>query len=279
MLNRREKKAVELIWDIVKVSVIVPTFNSAKTIEDTLKSIMGQNWPDLQIIIQDGGSTDNTKAIVAKYPLAMSGWQSEPDNGIYDAMNKGIGRANGEIIAILNSDDAWLPGTLDRVASAFLRNSDVGIVSGSIEVWEDSPDGAKVVLKSSLLHLHKGMTVQHPATFVRRNVYERVGLFNTRYRIGADYDFVLRCLRANIPWIILDDVLVRMRAGGKGGSTFVLDDWIIRRSHKLSSVISETCIYANSFIRYLVRQSILKIFGEKAISTLRSYLWRKRVYR
>jgi len=263
----------------VKVSVIVPTFNSAKTIEDTLKSVIAQNWADLQIIIQDGGSGDDTKSIVAKYPTALLGWRSEPDSGIYDAMNKGINRATGEIIAILNSDDAWLPGTLERVVSVFSRNPDVGVVSGSIEVWEDSPGGARVVLKSSLLHLHKGLTVQHPATFVRRNVYERVGLFNTCYRIGADYEFVLRCLRVNIPWVILEDVLTIMRAGGKGGSTFNSDDWTIRRSHKLSSVINETCICANSFAQYLTRQVVLKIFGRKILSALRGCLWNRRIYR
>ena len=263
----------------MKISVIIPTFNSAKTIKDTLESIISQNWPALQIIVQDGGSTDDTKVIVGKYPMAMSGWQSAPDNGIYDAMNKGIKRANGDIIAILNSDDAWLPGTLERIISAFSRNPDVGVVSGSIEVWEDSSNGAKVVLKSSLLYLHKGLTIQHPATFVRRNVYDRVGLFNTRYRIGADYDFVLRCLAANIPWIILNDILVRMRAGGKGGSTFTFDDWKIRRSYKLSSVIHETTIYTNSFIRHYFRIVILKIFGEKTLSTFRRYLWQKRTYR
>ncbi len=263
----------------MKVSVIVPTFNSAKTIEDTLKSIIAQHWADLQIVIQDGGSGDDTKSIVAKYPTALLGWQSEPDGGIYDAMNKGISRATGEIIAILNSDDAWLPGTLDRVVAVFARNPDVGVVSGAIEVWEDSPGGARVVLKSSLLHLHKGLTVQHPATFVRRSVYNRVGLFNTGYRIGADYDFILRCLEAGIPWIIMDDVFTRMRAGGKGGTIFTIDDWAVRRSHELSSGISEACVCANSFMRHSARQFILKIFGKKALSNLRSYLWQKRVYR
>jgi len=263
----------------MKISVIIPTFNSANTIGDTLKSVIAQNWQDLQIIIQDGGSRDNTKAIVSKYPTAISGWQSEPDNGIYDAMNKGISRADGEIIAILNSDDAWLPGTLERVSSVFLRNPDVGIVSGAIEIWEDLPHGVKVVLKSSLLHLHKGMTVQHPATFVRRNVYKRVGLFNTYYRIGADYDFVLRCLTANIPWIIIDNVLTRMRAGGKGGSTFTLEDWRIRRSHKASSGINEAFTSANGFARHLARQGILKIFGRTTLSAFRGYLWKRRVYR
>lgn len=240
---------------------------------------MGQNWPDIQIIIQDGGSADDTKTIVAKYTVALSGWQSEPDNGIYDAMNKGISRATGEIIAILNSDDAWLPGTLDRVASAFSRNPDVGIVSGSIEVWEDSPGGARVVLKSSLFHLHKGLTVQHPATFVRRKVYERVGLFNTRYRIGADYDFVLRCLRANIPWIILDDVLVRMRAGEKGGSIFTFDDWKVRRSYKISSVFYEIITSVNNFMRQLTRKIIKNTLGDKTVSIIRNYRWRKRTFR
>lgn len=263
----------------MKISVIIPTYNSAKTIKNMLESIVSQNWPDLQILIQDGVSTDNTKGIVAKYPVAISGWQSEPDNGIYDAMNKGIRRATGDIIAILNSDDAWLPDTLDRITSVFSRNPDVDIVSGSIEVWEDSTNGAKVVLRSSLLHLHKGMTIQHPATFVRRRVYERVGFFNTCYQIGADYDFVLRCLKANIPWVILNDILVRMRAGGKGGSTFNFDDWTIRRSHMLSSVISESIMCADNFIRYLARKIVLKIFGRKALSTLRGYLWQKRIYR
>ncbi|WKZ20303.1 MAG: glycosyltransferase family 2 protein [Candidatus Jettenia sp. CY-1] len=263
----------------MKISVVVPTFNSIKTIEDTLKSIINQNWPDLQIIIQDGKSTDGTKTIVTRYPMAITGWQSEPDNGIYDAMNKGIRRATGDIITILNSDDIWLPGTLERIASVFSRNPDVGIVSGSIEVWEDSPGGAKVVLKSSLLYLYKGMTIQHPATFVRRNVYECVGFFNTRYKIGADYDLMLRCLDANISWIILDDIFTRMRAGGKGSSTFNLDDWTIRKSHKISLGINEPIICSNSFIRYLLRKVILKIFGEKTLSTFRHYLWQKRTYR
>ncbi|HAB54278.1 MAG TPA: glycosyl transferase, partial [Ignavibacteriales bacterium] len=122
----------------MKVSVIVPTFNSAKTVEDTIKSIINQNYTDLQIIIQDGESTDGTKDIIAKYPMAMSGWRSEPDNGIYDAMNKGISRVTGEIVAILNSDDTWFPDILERVVPVFVRNPDVGIVSGSIEVWENS---------------------------------------------------------------------------------------------------------------------------------------------
>ena len=264
---------------IMKISVIIPTFSSAKTIEDTLKSIIGQHWPDIQVIIQDGGSTDGTKDIVDRYPVAMSGWDATPDNGIYDAMNKGINRATGEVVAILNSDDVWFPGTLKRVAEGFSRNPGVGIVSGSIEVWEDLPSGAKVVLRSSLLHLHKGMTIQHPATFVRRNVYERVGLFNTSYRIGADYDFVLRCMEANIPWIILDDVLTRMRAGGKGGLTFTLEDWKIRQSHRLSSAITEIITCINSLARHLARQIILKIFGRKTLSGFRNYLWNKRKYR
>ncbi len=263
----------------MKISVIIPAFNSAKTIEDSLRSIMSQHWPDLEIIIQDGGSTDDTRSIVAKYPTALSGWQSGPDNGIYDAMNKGIKRASGEIIAILNSDDVWLPHTLERVALIFSRNPDVGMVAASIEVWEDLPGGARAVLQSSLLHLFKGMTVQHPATFVRRTVYERIGLFDTRYRIGADYDFVLRCLKANIPWVVLPDILVRMRAGGKGGSSFTLDDWTIRRSHKLASVINEAFTCVNSFMRHLARRFIVKVFGRKVLSTFRNYLWNNRMYR
>lgn len=262
----------------MKVSVIIPTFNSAKTVEDTIRSIINQNYASLQIIIQDGGSTDDTKDIVAKYPVAMSGWRSEPDNGIYDAMNKGISRATGEIVAILNSDDTWFPDILERVVPVFVRNPDVGIVSGSIEVWENSSDGNKVILKSSILYLYKGMTIQHPATFVRRNVYERVGLFNTSYHIGADYDFVLRCIEANVPCIILEDILTRMRVGGNSNSTFTLDGWRVRSAHKLSSVVKELLSCINNFIRHFARKIILNNFGEKTVSVLRGYLWRKRTY-
>lgn len=263
----------------MKITVIIPAFNSAQTIDDTLRSIVSQNWPDLEIIVQDGGSGDHTKVVVGKYPLAISGWQSEPDHGLYDAMNKGISRATGEIVAILNSDDIWMPNTLELVAWVFSRNPDIGVVSGSIEVWEDLPGGANVVLRSSLLHLYRGMTVQHPATFVRRSVYERVGLFNTRYRIGADYDFVLRCLKANIPWMILADILVCMRAGGKGGSTFSRDDWRIRRSHKLSSPVSEIIVCVAAFARHVARQFVVKVFGKKTLSIFRRHLWHKRTYR
>lgn len=263
----------------MRISVIIPAFNSAQTIDDTLRSIMSQHWPDLEIIVQDGGSSDHTRAIVEKYPIAMSGWQSGPDGGLYDAMNKGISRATGEIIAILNSDDVWMPDTLERVASVFSRNPDIGIVSGAIEVWEDLRNGAKVVLKSSLIHLHKGLTIQHPATFVRRSVYNSIGVFNTRYHIGADYDFVLRCVKANIPWMIIDDILTRMRAGGKGGATFSMDDWRIRRSHKLSSPASEIFTCANGFVRHVARRFLVRVFGEKILSIFRRHLWHKRTYR
>ena len=263
----------------MKISVIITTLNRAGTIENTLKSILGQNWPDIQIIIQDGKSTDNTYEIVKKYPAAAAGWQSEPDNGIYDAINKGINRATGDIIAILHSDDVWLPNTLERVAAIFSRNPDVGVVSGAIEVWEDIDGGAKVVLQSSLLHLHKGMTIHHPATFVRRNVYGRAGTFDTHYRIGADYDFVLRCLKANIPWIITEEVFTRMKAGGKGGTQFHLDDWKVRRFHQISPMINELFYLIQYLLLYGGKQLLLKTLGKRALSALRTYRWRKRTYR
>lgn len=263
----------------MKISVIISTLNRAGTIENTLESVLGQAWPDIQIIIQDGKSTDNTYEIVKKYPAAAAGWQSEQDNGIYDAINKGINRATGDIIAILHSDDVWLPNTLERVAALFSRNPGVGVVSGAIEVWEDIDGGAKVVLKSSLLHLHRGMTIQHPATFVRRDVYDRVGTFDTHYHIGADYDFVLRCLKTNVPWIITDEVFTRMRTGGKGGTQFHLEDWKIRRSHHISPMINELFYLIQYLLLYGGKQILLHTLGKRALSALRTYRWRKRTYR
>jgi glycosyltransferase len=200
------------------ISVITATYNSAATVRDTLISIRQQDHPAIEHIIVDGRSTDGTLEIVAGFPH-IAKIISEKDNGIYDAMNKGIGMATGEVIGILNSDDVYIDSTvLSTVAKAF-TDPDVMTVYADLQ-YVDPGDLDKVqrtwitgrFRKNSFYY---GWMPPHPTFFVRREVYERIGLFNTDLRSAADYELMLRVLlKYDIPTHYIPRVIVKMRAGG-----------------------------------------------------------------
>jgi glycosyltransferase involved in cell wall biosynthesis len=202
----------------MKISVITATYNSAATVRDTLTSICRQDHPDIEHIIIDGRSTDGTLGIVAHFPHVAK-IVSEKDKGIYDAMNKGIRLATGDVIGILNSDDIYIDSSvLSAVATAF-ADPDVMTVYADLQyVDADNPDRIKRTWitgpfrKSSFYY---GWMPPHPTFFVRREVYERTGLFNTDLRSAADYELMLRILlKHGVPAYYIPRVIVKMRAGG-----------------------------------------------------------------
>jgi glycosyltransferase involved in cell wall biosynthesis len=202
----------------VKVSIITPTYNSARTIGDTLSSVACQHWPSIEHIIIDGASKDDTLSIVRTYPH-VSQLISEPDAGIYDAMNKGIQRATGDLIGILNSDDFYThPLVLQKVIETMERS---GAESCYADLEYVSPEAPERVVRNWKSGNYKpnyfyfGWMPPHPTFFVRREVYHRLGLFDTRLRTSADYELMLRFLFKNgISVCYLPDVIVRMRTGG-----------------------------------------------------------------
>ena len=204
-------------------SIITIAYNSEKTIERTLKSVLNQSNKDFEYIIVDGASNDSTLDIVKKYEPLFEGrmkWQSEPDKGIYDAMNKGVQRAFGTIIGIVNSDD-WLESdALETVENNFVNNGNDlntiycgGInfhrIDGSIKRWDAN---VKTFKRQAPLYVMSG--IRHPATFVPRQIYEKMGLFNDQMKLSADQDFILRCYYGGAKFLEIPNILSNMSEGG-----------------------------------------------------------------
>lgn len=201
------------------ISVVTATFNCERTVADCLASIASQSWPHREHIVIDGASCDGTVGILESRRCQLDVLVSERDCGIYDALNKGIERATGEIIGLLHADDIYAKQTaLERVASIF-EDSEVDAVYGDLE-YVQQENVANVVRRwrSGMFDKRKlswGWMPPHPTLFVRRAWYERIGAFDSSYRIAADYDFILRLFSQNgFRAIYVPEVLMKMRVGG-----------------------------------------------------------------
>ncbi|MEJ7820908.1 MAG: glycosyltransferase family 2 protein [Chitinophagaceae bacterium] len=202
----------------MKVSVITVCYNSSATIETTIKSVLVQTYSNREYIIVDGGSTDGTLDIIKKYPLLKV--VSESDRGVYDAMNKGIRLATGDVIGILNSDDIYQDNeVLSDVVTRFNSNSALDILYGDL-VYVKKNDTNKVVRKWESKSYFKnffeyGNVPPHPTLFVKKHVYKEVGFFNIRYKLAADYEFMLRVFKKHrFESKYINRVMVKMRLGG-----------------------------------------------------------------
>lgn len=220
----------------MKISLISATYNSAKTVRDTLQSIADQTYQNIEHIIIDGASKDNTLEIVKQFPHVAK-MVSEPDKGIYDAMNKGIKAATGDIIGILNSDDFYQDANLiQKVVDAFLQN-EIDAVFGDV-TFVNPNNLQKVVRYYSSKHFHPkkfefGYMPAHPTFFTKKEVYEKYGVFKTNYRISADYELLIRLLYVHkLKYQYLNYSMVTMRTGGASNSglkqIYILNQEIIR---------------------------------------------------
>jgi glycosyltransferase involved in cell wall biosynthesis len=195
------------------LSIVTPAYNARNTIETTLKSVLLQKseW-SVEYIVVDGGSSDGTVDLLRKYDEYIK-WESAPDDGIYDAMNKGIRRARGDWVGILNSDDWYVKGAFQKLESAIHRQPRAGIVVGGvIRVSRDGATGKYVSPPQETFTTLKPNN--HPATFVRRNVYQRLGTYRLSYPIAADLDFILRAQEEGVSIVREDTPFTYMREGG-----------------------------------------------------------------
>lgn len=202
----------------MRISIITVCYNSAATIESTIKSVLSQNFAEIEYIIKDGGSTDGTMAIVEKYRSRIAKIISSPDKGIYDAMNQGIVLSTGEVVGIINSDDKFFDAeVLREVARCFEDRSIGGCYGDLVYVSKDSVGKEVRKWRAGEYQQNKlaaGWIPPHPTFFVRRKVYEKYGLFNTDFKIAADYELMLRLIKNGIKLKYLPSFLVCMRAGG-----------------------------------------------------------------
>ncbi|WP_286885397.1 glycosyltransferase family 2 protein [Aneurinibacillus sp. UBA3580] len=176
------------------VSIITAAYNSEKYIEDTIKSVICQSYPYIEYIVIDGASKDNTLSIVKKYEDKISKIISEPDKGVYDAFNKGLKAASGDIIYFLNSDDyLYDSSVISDVVGKFMSNSETSIVYGDIHAWNEDTGffliwGQEVNIDS----FKKGIMPGHPATFVKKELYNLHGYFSTEYKIASDFELMAK---------------------------------------------------------------------------------------
>lgn len=208
----------------MKVSIITIAYNSEATIEATIRSVIAQSYPNIEYIIIDGKSKDSTLSIIEKYTSQISRVVSEPDKGIYDAMNKGVRMASGDIIGILNSDDFYADSdVIKNVVSLFERTQCDATYADLVYV--DRLDEQKILrtwISGDYRHgaFLKGWMPPHPTFFVKADVYKRFGQYSTELRSSADYEFMLRVLhKQQIKVAYLNRVITKMRAGGQSNVT------------------------------------------------------------
>jgi glycosyltransferase involved in cell wall biosynthesis len=208
----------------MKISIITATWNSYATIENAILSVASQGYRNLEHIIVDGNSSDATLSIVLRYSNLINKLISEPDHGIYDAMNKGIALSTGDVIGILNSDDFYAnPHVLNKIARVFDDKS-IDTCYGDL-IYVDPANVKRVIRywRASTHHprsFYRGWMPPHPTFFVRRSVYEKYGRFNVALGTAADYELTLRLLlKHGVSTIYIPEVLVHMRSGGASNAS------------------------------------------------------------
>lgn len=245
-----------------KISIITVSYNAVQTIERTILSVLNQNYPNIEYIIIDGGSTDGTVEIIKKYAEKLSYWVSEPDKGIYDAMNKGISHATGDYVGIINSDDWYADKALKIVADASIEYPQIDIFYGDMIVFY-SNDSQPIRL-SDHTKLKQGMSVNHPTCFVRRTVYERKQ-FSLLYRMAGDYDFLLWCSVHKLQFYNVDEIISYFTPGGISSvpSIKYLDAYYIWKEH--IGTCTAICCFSRDFLlklwKYPIKKALIILLG------------------
>lgn len=203
----------------MKISIITVCYNSAKTIEETINSVLSQTYKNIEYIIVDGSSKDNTMNIVKKYEKKFEGrltYISEKDKGLYDAMNKGIDMSTGDVIGILNSDDVFAnPNVVETIVKCFEKDNCDATYSDLVFMDEETMTKQVRNFTSSEPTKRLGWHPPHPTLYVKKKIYNEIGKFNLKYRIAADYDFMIRMIHSNHYRLsYIKDNLIYMRSGG-----------------------------------------------------------------
>jgi glycosyltransferase involved in cell wall biosynthesis len=245
------------------ISVITPTFNSEKTLEQCILSVNSQSYSNREHIIIDGKSTDNTLGIILNNKSLISKYLTEDDSGIYDALNKGINISNGDIIGVINSDDIYADNSiLQKVADVFMSDSSICAVYGNLN-YVRYDNISRVIRKweSSNFNKYKlrfGWMPPHPTLFIKRSWYDKVGGYDITYKISADYNLVLNLFGNNdFHAIHLDYLFVKMRVGGLSNGS--ISNILLKSTEDFKALRSNEFNYISSLIA-LILKNISKIF-------------------
>lgn len=245
------------------ISIITATFNSAKTLKDTIQSVLRQTNKDFEYLIIDGGSTDETIDIVKSYESEFSGrlkWVSEKDEGIYDAMNKGIKMASGDVVGILNSDDYFTSDDILQTVDNAFKSHEIDAIYGDIHFIRDGNPQKCVRYYSSRMFrpfwLRFGFMPAHPSFYCKREVFEKTGLYSLDYKIGADYEMMVRLFKKyRIMSQYINKDFVTMRTGGASNNNVRSRITLINEDVK---ACKENGVYTNSL--FVMLKFMYKIF-------------------
>jgi glycosyltransferase involved in cell wall biosynthesis len=221
------------------VSIVTVCLNSEKHLEQTIQSVINQTYDNIEYIIIDGGSTDRTIRIIRKYERNISYWLSEPDKGIYDAMNKGIGMSNGQLVGLLNSDDWYNTKAVEWVVRELLIKPDYDVFHGNDVVVGDRQNEKKTALRSECVSKDLQILVSHPTFFVKKELYLNYK-YDCRFKIGADRDFIMRIYFDGKKFCYINRPITYFRTTGISNQTSfkaVLDRYIIRSRYNRGKAI------------------------------------------
>lgn len=219
---------------MTKISVVTAVYNRVGTLGDALNSVAAQTHPDIEHVIQDGGSTDGTLDLIREKMRAGVSLVSEPDGGIYDAINKGIARCTGDVIGLMHSDDFFASDRILESVAQAMEDPAVEGVYGDLDYVAEA-DTSRVIRKwrsgeYTMRAVRHGWMPPHPTLYLRREVYERWGLYDTSFRIAADYDAMLRYMvKGGVRLAYVPEVFVKMRVGGESNKSIAK---ILRKSRE-----------------------------------------------
>lgn len=250
----------------MKVSIITVCFNSETFISSAIQSVLSQDYSNIEYIIIDGGSRDSTPSIIESFGDQVDYFVSEPDKGIYDAMNKGVFRATGDIIGILNSDDFYCDkSTISKVVEAFKTEPSTHMVLGNIDFVKldklDEPVRHYSSYRFKPWKMRFGFMPAHPGAFIKSSAYQKVGNYKLGYKIAADFEWFVRAFfLKNLQFIKLNETLVRMREGGVSSSglqSYKITTYEILKALKSNGVYSNTLMV----ISRLPVKALQKVMG------------------
>lgn len=259
------------------ISIITATYNSAKTVRDTFESVLAQTHKNIDYWVIDGGSKDATIDIIKEYEPQFNGrmhWISEPDKGIYDAMNKGIALTNGDIIGILNSDDFFFEDNVLQIINDAFEKEDTDCVFGNlVYVNHQNTDRIERIWKGSVYKQGKfkyGWAPAHPTFYVKKKCYEQYGTYDLSFKVSADFELMMRFLaKHKIKSKYIDKYFIRMRVGGESNGSFkniLIGNQNIMRAFKKNNVPSTPLYVVFRLLPKIIQQVSMKcknIFGIK----------------
>jgi glycosyltransferase involved in cell wall biosynthesis len=248
---------------MIKVSIVTVVFNGEKFLEQTIQSVLNQTHKNIEYIIIDGGSTDKTIDIIKKYQDRLAYWVSEKDCGIYDAMNKGILKATGELVGIINSDDFYSDNTsIENIVMAYQNNDAPDVMYGKMKFFNPETNQYKIIYPS-ILTLKSDMTLNHPTCFLKTELYKSK-MFDINFKICADYDLILFFYTNGKKLLYVDKMITTMRIGGASDNFKLSTKEVFKVQKKYFSTFLASKNYAIRHTKRFFKNILLiGISGEK----------------